>query len=109
VKDAVYVSFTSQNKLTAKPLFDRLTFPPSLVFVCEGNIFRFIAVTLLVKIADVLGTTRNALLDIGTKPIAASKRTVLHDRLFAAAKVLNDQDLELTVIQAEAIAALRKR
>jgi hypothetical protein len=34
-----------------------------------------------------------------------SKRTLLRDRLNAAADAMDDRDLEITVVQAEAIAA----
>jgi transcriptional regulator with XRE-family HTH domain len=64
---------------------------------------------LLMKIADVLRTTPNDLLGFGTRQPEPSKRSILNDRLLAAAKVMKDADLETAAIQAEAIVAARKR
>ncbi len=61
------------------------------------------------KIADLLRTTPNDLLSIDSRPTEPPKRTVLYDRLLAAAKVLKDSDLEVAAIQAEAVAVARRR
>lgn len=58
----------------------------------------------LVRIATVLETTPNELLCFG----AETKRTardLLRDRLNIAAESMGDRELEITVIQAEALAA----
>jgi len=44
-------------------------------------------------------------LGIGPEP-KRSRRTALRDRLNAAADAMDDRELEITVVQAEAIAAL---
>ena len=56
------------------------------------------------RIAQTLGTTPNELLGFGsdTKP---SKRSLLKDRLNVAAMAMDERQLEMTVIQAEAVAA----
>jgi len=58
----------------------------------------------LIRIAAVLQTSPNILLgfDLETKQ---SKRRLLTDRLNAAAHAMGDRELEITVIQAEAVAA----
>jgi transcriptional regulator with XRE-family HTH domain len=58
----------------------------------------------LVRIATVLETTPNELLGFG-KEIGRTKRELLRDRLSVAAKAMGDRELEMTVIQAEAVAA----
>ena len=58
----------------------------------------------LLRIAEVLQTSPNELL--GFAPEAKrSKRTLLKDRLNAAANAMDDRELEITVVQAEAVAA----
>ena len=57
----------------------------------------------LVRIAKVLEATPNELLGVGTEP-KRSKRTVLKERLSVAANAMDDRELEITVIQAEAVA-----
>ncbi len=57
----------------------------------------------LVRIAAVLQTTADDLLGIGTEP-KPTKRNILKDRLNAAAQVLEERDLYIAVIQAEAVA-----
>jgi transcriptional regulator with XRE-family HTH domain len=64
---------------------------------------------LLLKIATLLRTTPNALLAFGSSKAEASKRSVLLDRLLLAANELKDVDLEISAIQAEALALVRKR
>jgi transcriptional regulator with XRE-family HTH domain len=64
---------------------------------------------LLVKIAEVLRLTPNDLLGVGTRTAEPSKRTILQDRLLAAAKVMKDADLEAAAIQAEAVVKMRKK
>jgi transcriptional regulator with XRE-family HTH domain len=59
----------------------------------------------LVRIAKALQTSPNELLGF-TAETKRSKRTLLRDRLSAAAGVMDDRQLEMTVVQAEAIAAL---
>jgi transcriptional regulator with XRE-family HTH domain len=58
----------------------------------------------LVRIAKVLETTPNDLLGFGPEPKRA-KRTILRDRLLAAANALDERALEIAVIQAEAVAS----
>ena len=57
------------------------------------------------RIARALQTTPNELLGFGAET-KRSKRTALRDRLNAAADAMDDRELEITVVQAEAIAAL---
>lgn len=59
----------------------------------------------LARIARTLQTTPNELLGFGPEP-KRSRRTVLRERLNAAADAMDDRELEITVVQAEAIAAL---
>jgi transcriptional regulator with XRE-family HTH domain len=59
----------------------------------------------LTKIAEVLGTTPNWLLDVKSKLDKSSKETALVERFKNAATVMSVSDLELCVIQAEAVAA----
>ena len=59
--------------------------------------------TTLTRIARVLETTPNELLGFGPEP-KRSKRNILTDRLQVAAKTMDDRALEITVIQAEAVA-----
>jgi transcriptional regulator with XRE-family HTH domain len=62
----------------------------------------------LVRIAEVLETTPNNLLGVGTEP-RQTKRSTLKDRLNAAASVMEERELHLMVIQAEAVAASRSK
>lgn len=57
----------------------------------------------LVRIAKVLETSPNELLSFGPE-VKPSKRMLLKDRLLAAANVVGDRELEILVVQAEAIA-----
>lgn len=59
----------------------------------------------LVRIATVLETTPNELLGFGPET-KRSKRSLMRDRLNAAASAMDDRELEITVIQAEAVASL---
>jgi transcriptional regulator with XRE-family HTH domain len=59
----------------------------------------------LVRIATVLETTPNELLGFGPET-KRSKRALLRDRLNAAAIAMDDRVLEITVIQAEAVASV---
>ena len=62
----------------------------------------------LVRIAEALETTADALLGIGeTGP--ASERSQLLDRLLSAARVLTDQELEMVVLQTEAVVTHSRR
>lgn len=58
----------------------------------------------LVRIATVLETTPNELLGFGPET-KRSKRSLMRDRLNAAVSAMDDRELEITVIQAEAIAS----
>ena len=58
----------------------------------------------LVRIATVLETTPNELLGFGPET-KRSKRSLMRDRLNAAASAMDDRELEITVIQAEAVAS----
>ena len=59
----------------------------------------------LARIARALQTTPSELLGFGPET-KRSRRTALRDRLNAAADAMDDRALEITVVQAEAIAAL---
>jgi len=59
----------------------------------------------LVRVAKVLETTPNDLLGFGPEP-KRSRRVLLKDRLTVAANAMEDHELEITVIQAEAVAAI---
>jgi len=61
----------------------------------------------LVRIAEALRTTPDVLLGVAD-PKPASARSRLMDRLNSAAQALTDQDLELVIVQTEALAG-RKR
>ena len=61
----------------------------------------------LVQIAKVLETTPNELLSFGASDPKRTRRTLLRDRLNAAANAMRDAELEITVVQAEALAASR--
>ncbi len=58
----------------------------------------------LVRIARVLQTTPNELLGFGPE-VKRSRRGLLRDRLNAAANAMDDRELEMTVVQAEAVAS----
>jgi transcriptional regulator with XRE-family HTH domain len=58
----------------------------------------------LVRIAKALQTSPNELLGFAVET-KRSKRTLLRDRLSAAAGAMDDRQLEMTVVQAEAVAA----
>ncbi|MEQ8659154.1 MAG: helix-turn-helix transcriptional regulator [Hyphomicrobiales bacterium] len=64
---------------------------------------------MLLKIADVLQSTPNALLDIDEGRSAKEPRDILVDRLNAVATVMSDDDLQAAVAQAEAVIAMRRR
>lgn len=57
----------------------------------------------LVRIAEVLGTTPNWLLSVGEASETPSSRSLLMDRLQFAAGRLTDDELKITVIQAEVV------
>ena len=57
----------------------------------------------LVRIAEALQTTPNDLLGVGERR-KSSPRSLLVDRLGSAAQGLSDHDLELVVVQTEAVA-----
>lgn len=59
----------------------------------------------LLRIAEVLQTSPNVLLGFEVV-VEKSERQVLIDRLNAAAYAMDDRELEITVIQAEAVAAV---
>jgi transcriptional regulator with XRE-family HTH domain len=58
----------------------------------------------LARIAKILETTPNELLGFGAEA-KRSKRSTLKDRLNVAANAMDDRELEITVIQAEAVAS----
>jgi transcriptional regulator with XRE-family HTH domain len=64
----------------------------------------------LVRMAQGLKTTPDELLGVsgGAAKAKATKRTALVNRLIIATDRLSERDLELTVVQAEAVAALRR-
>jgi hypothetical protein len=53
-----------------------------------------------------LETTPNELLGVGPEP-KRTRRSILRDRLNSAVSAMDERELQLTVIQAEAIAASR--
>lgn len=61
--------------------------------------------TTLVTIATKLSTTPNWLLGLDTEGKKPTKRAALVERLTNAALAMTEEELKLTVIQAEAIAA----
>lgn len=58
----------------------------------------------LVRIAKALQTSPNELLGFAAEA-KRSKRSLLRDRLNAAAEAMDDRELEITVVHAEALAA----
>jgi len=58
----------------------------------------------LARIAKALQTSPNDLLGFAAET-KRSKRALLRDRLNAAAEAMDDRQLEMTVVQAEAVAA----
>lgn len=60
--------------------------------------------TTLLRIAGALQTSPNALLGFDAAA-TKSRRGLLIDRLNAAAHAMDDRELEITIIQAEAVAA----
>ena len=58
----------------------------------------------LARIAKILETTPNELLGFSAE-IKRSKRSILRDRLNAASNAMDDRELEIAVIQAEAVAS----
>lgn len=63
---------------------------------------------ILVRIASVLATTVDDLLGRSTE-IRKSKRLNMLDRLSSVAAGMSDADLELVVVQAEAVARFRRK
>jgi hypothetical protein len=63
----------------------------------------------LLRIAKGLETTPNALLGVDGKKKEGSNRALLQDRLISAAGALRDSDLEMAVVQIEALANFRRR
>src|SRR5207248_628542 len=61
----------------------------------------------LVRIAEALETTPDVLLGIADSKSKRSRRSGLRDRLMSATNGLRDQDLELAVVQIEALARFR--
>jgi transcriptional regulator with XRE-family HTH domain len=64
---------------------------------------------MLVKIADVLQSTPNALLGLDRESKAKSKREILIDQLNVAAAAMTDDDLKAAIAQAEAVIAIRRK
>ena len=63
----------------------------------------------LVRIARALQTTPNALLGVAIDGQPETNRSTLLDRLLHAAQALADRELEICVVQAEAVAAFAGR
>lgn len=63
----------------------------------------------LVKVAEVLQTSPDWLLGVGTAEGAPAPRKLLLDRLAASAEQLSDQDVERFIFQMEAVAAFGQR
>ena len=61
----------------------------------------------LVRIAQVLETTPNALLGIDIPPKAAGRKKALRDKIASAVSALDDKDREVLAVCAEAIVKLR--
>ena len=57
----------------------------------------------LIRIAQTLGTTPNALLGLDVEGSKATARSALIDRLVGAARSIPDRDLRSLVVQAEAL------
>lgn len=62
----------------------------------------------LVRIAETLETTPNDLLGISDEPVL-SQRKLLKDRLNSAANAMDDNQLEMVVVQAEALISANVR
>lgn len=63
---------------------------------------------MLLKIADVLQSTPNELLTERGAP-KKDMRAILVEKLIAAGTVMNDDDLQVAIVQAEAVVALRRK
>jgi transcriptional regulator with XRE-family HTH domain len=63
---------------------------------------------MLIKIAEVLNATPDALLGLAEQSTRKGSRAVLIDRLNAAAAVMTDDDLQAAVAQANAVVAMRR-
>ncbi len=63
---------------------------------------------MLLKIAEVLQSTPNALL-ASTDAAKSDSRAVLMDRLQAAAAVMSEDDLRAAIVQAEAVIEMRRK
>jgi len=61
----------------------------------------------LVRIAEVLGTSPNSLLADEAREAYQSTKTLLQDRLRVAASLMDERSLEITVVQAEAVASVQ--
>lgn len=62
----------------------------------------------LVKIAKALGTTPNQLLGLHDEGFSSPEQAELVDRLLEAVRAMENGDIELTCVQAEALLAFRK-
>jgi transcriptional regulator with XRE-family HTH domain len=60
----------------------------------------------LVRIAEVLGTSPNSLLGDPVNGESSSVKDLLQDRLRIAASRMDERSLEITVVQAEAVASV---
>ncbi|MFG1419997.1 helix-turn-helix transcriptional regulator [Xanthobacter sp. V0B-10] len=60
----------------------------------------------LVRIAEVLGTSPNSLLVVPATDESLSAKELLQDRLRIAASRMDERSLEITVVQAEAVASV---
>lgn len=66
------------------------------------------SLTTLIKIAERLGSTPNALLGVEEEYLTNDTKNKLANRFVAAANLLTEEELEICVIQAEALAARHK-
>ncbi|MFG1364122.1 helix-turn-helix domain-containing protein [Xanthobacter versatilis] len=60
----------------------------------------------LVRIAEVLGTSPNSLLIASGSETASTAKDLLRDRLMIASSRMDERLLEITVVQAEAVASV---
>jgi transcriptional regulator with XRE-family HTH domain len=63
----------------------------------------------LVRIATALETTPDSLLGVTAKKAEPSRRALLRDRLSSVARGLGERDLEIVVVQTEALMSLRRK
>lgn len=107
--------FASQLKQRAKELGISQTEAAQRSGLSEGRYAHYANgrrepdLSTLVRISKALQTTPNALLGVSGKKKEGSGRALLQDRLISAADALRDSDLELAIVQIEALANFRRR